>query len=86
MNSPIRTSTIGLLQYLQLLYLPSELDIDEQIQQVILYFYCIQYQYYLVILTNMEQLISKPIKTKKRPVSENSQPEIARDSKLVCLY
>jgi hypothetical protein len=30
-NSPIRTSAIGLLQYLQLLYLPSELDIDEQI-------------------------------------------------------
>jgi hypothetical protein len=30
MNSPIRTSAIGLLQYLQLLYLPSELDIDEQ--------------------------------------------------------
>jgi hypothetical protein len=29
MNSPIQTSAIGLLQYLQLLYLPSELDIDE---------------------------------------------------------
>jgi hypothetical protein len=29
-NSPIRTSAIGLLQHLQLLYLPSELDIDEQ--------------------------------------------------------
>jgi hypothetical protein len=40
-NSPIRTSAIGLLQHLQLLYLPSELDIDEQIQQVTLYFYCI---------------------------------------------
>jgi hypothetical protein len=39
-NSPIRTSAIGLLQHLQLLYLPSELDIDEQIQQVTLYFYC----------------------------------------------
>jgi hypothetical protein len=38
-NSPIRTSAIGLLQHLQLLYLPSELDIDEQIQQVTLYFY-----------------------------------------------
>jgi MFS family permease len=42
-NSPIRTSAIGLLQHLQLLYLPSELDIDEQIQQVTLYFYCMQY-------------------------------------------
>jgi hypothetical protein len=42
-NSPIRTSAIGLLQHLQLLYLPSELDIDEQIQQVILYFYYMQY-------------------------------------------
>jgi hypothetical protein len=40
-NSPIRTSAIGLLQHLQLLYLSSELDIDKQIQQVILYFYCI---------------------------------------------
>jgi hypothetical protein len=39
-NSPIRTSAIRLLQHLQLLYLPSELDIDEQIQQVTLYFYC----------------------------------------------
>jgi hypothetical protein len=38
-NSPIRTSAIGLLQHLQLLYFPSELDIDEQIQQVTLYFY-----------------------------------------------
>jgi hypothetical protein len=38
MNSPIRTSAIGLLQHLQLLYLPSELDIDKQIQQVTLYF------------------------------------------------
>jgi hypothetical protein len=43
MNSPIRTSAIRLLQHLQLLYLPSELDIDEQIQQVTLYFYCMQY-------------------------------------------
>jgi hypothetical protein len=43
MNSLIRTSAIGLLQHLQLLYLPSELDIDEQIQQVTLYFYCMQY-------------------------------------------
>jgi hypothetical protein len=42
-NSPIRTSAIGLLRHLQLLYLPSELDIDEQIQQVTLYFYCMQY-------------------------------------------
>jgi hypothetical protein len=52
MNSPIRTSAIGLLQYLQLLYIPSELDIDEQIQQVTLYFYCMQYQYHPVIPTN----------------------------------
>jgi hypothetical protein len=29
-NSPIRTSAIGLLQYLQLLYLPSKPDIHEQ--------------------------------------------------------
>jgi hypothetical protein len=36
---------------LQLLYLPSELDIDEQIQQVTLYFYCMQYQYHPVIPT-----------------------------------
>jgi hypothetical protein len=50
-NSPIRTSAIGLLQHLQLLYLPSELDIDEQIQQVTLYFYCMQYQYHPVIPT-----------------------------------
>jgi hypothetical protein len=42
-NSPIRTSAIGLLQHLQLLYIPSELDIDKQIQQVTLYFYCMQY-------------------------------------------
>jgi hypothetical protein len=42
-NSPIRTSAIGLLQHLQLLYLPSELDIDKQIQQVTLYFYYMQY-------------------------------------------
>jgi hypothetical protein len=42
-NSPIRTSAIGLLQHLQLLYLPSELDIDEHIQQVTLYFYYMQY-------------------------------------------
>jgi hypothetical protein len=42
MNSPIRTSAIGLLQHLQLLYLPSELDIHEQIQQVTLPFYCMQ--------------------------------------------
>jgi hypothetical protein len=54
MNSPIRTSTIGLLQYLQLLYLPSELDIDEQIQQVTLYFYCMQYQYHPVIPTKRD--------------------------------
>jgi hypothetical protein len=52
MNSPIRTSAIGLLQHLQLLYLPSELDIDEQIQQVTLYFYCMQYQYHPVIPTS----------------------------------
>jgi hypothetical protein len=51
MNSPIRTSAIGLLQHLQLLYLPSELDIDKQIQQVTLYFYCMQYQYHPVIPT-----------------------------------
>jgi hypothetical protein len=51
MNSPIRTSAIRLLQHLQLLYLPSELDIDEQIQQVTLYFYCMQYQYHPVIPT-----------------------------------
>jgi hypothetical protein len=50
-SSPIRTSAIGLLQHLQLLYLPSELDIDEQIQQVTLYFYCMQYQYHPVIPT-----------------------------------
>jgi hypothetical protein len=50
-NSPIRTSAIGFLQYLQLLYLPSKLDIDEQIQQVTLYFYCMQYQYHPVIPT-----------------------------------
>jgi hypothetical protein len=43
MNSLIRTNIIGLLQHLQLLYFPSELDIDEQIQQVTLYFYCMQY-------------------------------------------
>jgi hypothetical protein len=51
MNSLIRTSVIRLLQHLQLLYLPSELDIDEQIQQVTLYFYCMQYQYHPVIPT-----------------------------------
>jgi hypothetical protein len=28
-NSPVRTSAIGLLQHLQLLYLPSELDITK---------------------------------------------------------
>jgi hypothetical protein len=49
MNSPIRTSAIGLLQHLQLLYLPSELDIHEQIQPVTLPFYCMQY--HPVILT-----------------------------------
>jgi hypothetical protein len=54
MNSPIRTSAIGLLQHLQLLYLPSELDIDEQIQQVTLYFYCMQYQYHPVIPTKID--------------------------------
>jgi hypothetical protein len=43
MNSPIRTSAIGFLQHLQLLYLPSELDIYEQIQPVTLPFYCMQY-------------------------------------------
>jgi hypothetical protein len=51
MNSLIRISAIGLLQYLQLLYFPSELDIDKQIQQVTLYFYCMQYQYHPVIPT-----------------------------------
>jgi hypothetical protein len=30
MNSPIRTNAIRLLQHLQLLYLPSELDIHKQ--------------------------------------------------------
>jgi hypothetical protein len=40
-NSPIRTSAIGLLQHLQLLYLPSELEIDKQIQLVTLSFYYI---------------------------------------------
>jgi hypothetical protein len=55
-NSPIRTSAIRLLQYLQLLYLPSELDIDEQIQQVTLYFYCMQYQYHPVIPTVSPEL------------------------------
>jgi hypothetical protein len=30
MNSLIRTNAIGLLQHLQLLYFPSELDIDKQ--------------------------------------------------------
>jgi hypothetical protein len=54
MNSPIRTSAIRLLQYLQLLYLPSKLDIDEQIQQVTLYFYCMQYQYHPVIPTDIK--------------------------------
>jgi hypothetical protein len=29
MNSPVRTSAIRLLQHLQLLYLPSELDITK---------------------------------------------------------
>jgi hypothetical protein len=58
-NSPIRTSAIGLLQHLQLLYLPSELDIDEQIQQVTLYFYCMQYQYHPVIPTITEHLNSQ---------------------------
>jgi hypothetical protein len=51
MNSLIRTSAIGLLQHLQLLYLPSELDIDKQIQQVTLPFYYMQYQYHPVIPT-----------------------------------
>jgi hypothetical protein len=53
MNSLIRTSAIRFLQHLQLLYLPSELDIDEQIQQVTLYFYCMQYQYHPVIPTEL---------------------------------
>jgi hypothetical protein len=39
-NSPIRTSAIGLLQHLQLLYLPSELDIHEQNTTSYLTFYC----------------------------------------------
>jgi hypothetical protein len=59
-NSPIRTSAIGLLQHLQLLYLPSELDIDEQIQQVTLYFYCMQYQYHPVIPTFCFYLVQIP--------------------------
>jgi predicted MFS family arabinose efflux permease len=62
-NSPIRTSAIGLLQYLQLLYLPSELDIDEQIQQVTLYFYCMQYQYHPVIPTIAMASIQSPVES-----------------------
>jgi hypothetical protein len=48
-NSPIRTSAIGLLQHLQLLYLPRKLDIHEQIQPVTLSFYYMQY--HPIILT-----------------------------------
>jgi hypothetical protein len=42
MNSPIRTSAIGLLQHLQLLYLPSELDITNYTKRVFLPFDCNQ--------------------------------------------
>jgi hypothetical protein len=50
-NSPIRTSAIGLLQHLQLLYLPSELDIDEQNTTSYLTFYCMQYHPVIPTLT-----------------------------------
>jgi hypothetical protein len=44
MNSPIRTSEIGLLQHLQLLHLPSELDITKYTQRVYPTFDCNQTQ------------------------------------------
>jgi hypothetical protein len=43
MNNLIRTSAIGLLQHLQLLYLPSELDIHKQNTTSYLTLYCMQY-------------------------------------------
>jgi hypothetical protein len=43
-NSPIRTSAIGLLQHLQLLDLPSELDITKYTKRVFLPFDCNQTQ------------------------------------------
>jgi hypothetical protein len=42
MNSPVRTSAIGLLQHLQLLYLPSELDITKYTKRVYPTFDCNQ--------------------------------------------
>jgi hypothetical protein len=42
MNSPVGTSTIGLLQHLQLLYLPSELDITKYTKRVYPTFDCNQ--------------------------------------------
>jgi hypothetical protein len=41
-NSPVRTSAIGLLQHLQLLYLPSELDITKYTKRVYPIFDCNQ--------------------------------------------
>jgi hypothetical protein len=38
MNSPVRTSAIGLLQHLRLLYLPSELDITKYIHNKFTYY------------------------------------------------
>jgi hypothetical protein len=42
MNSPVRTSAIRLLQHLQLLYLPSELDITKYTKRVYPTFDCNQ--------------------------------------------
>jgi hypothetical protein len=42
MNSPVRTSAIGLLQHLQLLYFPSELDITKYTKRVYPTFDCNQ--------------------------------------------
>jgi hypothetical protein len=41
-NSPVRASAIGLLQHLQLLYLPSELDITKYTKRVYPTFDCNQ--------------------------------------------
>jgi hypothetical protein len=41
-NSPVRTSAIRLLQHLQLLYLPSELDITKYIHN--------EFTYYLIAI------------------------------------
>jgi hypothetical protein len=64
---------------LQLLYLPSELDIDKQIQQVTLYFYCMQYQYHPVIPTITTEESRDNKETMQKPSDGQLTPQVGEE-------